>query len=117
MRLRKEKHLHLLKIKWINYPRLKRRPNLNPVLSTLRYFREEYEAHVFERTCPAGVCSELKRYRIVPDKCKGCTLCAKKCPSDAIVGAVKTPHVVVPDKCIGCGTCVDVCKFDAIIVE
>ena len=89
----------------------------NPVLSTLRYFREEYEAHVFERTCPAGVCAELKRYRIVPETCKGCTLCAKKCPADAIVGAVKTPHVIVPDKCIGCGTCVDVCKFDAILVE
>ena len=89
----------------------------NPVLSTLRYFREEYEAHVFERRCPAGVCTELKRYRIVPEMCKGCTLCAKKCPADAIVGAVKTPHVIVPDKCIGCGTCVDVCKFDAIIVE
>jgi NADH:ubiquinone oxidoreductase subunit F (NADH-binding)/Pyruvate/2-oxoacid:ferredoxin oxidoreductase delta subunit len=89
----------------------------NPVLSTLRYFREEYEAHVFERTCPAGICSELKRYRIVPETCKGCTLCAKKCPADAIVGSVKGPHVIVTDKCIGCGTCVDVCKFDAIIVE
>jgi len=89
----------------------------NPVLSTLRYFRQEYEAHVFERTCPAGVCAELKRYSINPETCKGCTLCVKKCPADAIVGAVKTPHVIVPDKCVGCGTCVDVCKFDAITVQ
>lgn len=89
----------------------------NPVVSTLRYFRDEYEAHVFERRCPAGVCSELKRYSIDPETCKGCTLCAKKCPADAIVGAAKSPHVIVPDKCIGCGTCVDVCKFQAIVVE
>jgi len=89
----------------------------NPVLSTLKYFRHEYEAHVFERNCPAGVCAELKRYSIVPEACKGCTLCARKCPADAIVGAVKTPHVIVPDKCIGCGACVDACKFDAITVD
>jgi len=89
----------------------------NPVLSTLRWFRDEYEAHIFERRCPAGACTELLRYTIDTDKCKGCTLCAKKCPTDAIMGAPKTPHYIVPDKCIGCGTCLEVCRFDAVNVE
>ncbi len=87
----------------------------NPVVSTLRFFRDEYEAHVFERRCPAGVCTELVQYRIDADKCKGCTLCMKKCPADAIVGAVKKAHYIVADKCIGCGACMDACKFDAVI--
>ncbi len=89
----------------------------NPVLSTLRWFRDEYEAHIYERRCPAGACTELLTYRIDPDKCRGCTLCAKKCPADAILGAPKSPHYVIPDKCIGCGTCVEVCRFDAVIKE
>jgi len=89
----------------------------NPVLSTLRWFRDEYEAHIYERRCPAGVCTELLTYRIDPDACKGCTLCAKKCPADAILGAPKSPHYIVPDKCIGCGTCVAACRFNAVIVE
>ena len=89
----------------------------NPVLSTLRWFRDEYEAHVYERRCPAGVCKELLVYRIDPDKCRGCTLCAKKCPTVAILGAPKSPHYIIPDKCIGCGTCLDVCKFEAVIRE
>ncbi len=89
----------------------------NPVLSTLRWFKDEYEAHIFERRCPSGTCTELLLYSIDQDKCRGCTLCAKKCPADAIMGAPKSPHYIVPDKCIGCGTCRDVCRFDAVIVE
>ncbi len=89
----------------------------NPVLSTLRYFRDEYEAHIFERRCPAGVCTELLTYRIDAEKCKGCTLCAKKCPAEAIMGTPRSPHYIIPDKCIGCGTCVDVCRLHAVVVE
>jgi NADH:ubiquinone oxidoreductase subunit F (NADH-binding)/Pyruvate/2-oxoacid:ferredoxin oxidoreductase delta subunit len=86
----------------------------NPVLSTLRFFRNEYEAHVFERRCPAHVCTDLLQYSIDPDKCKGCTLCKKKCPVDAIMGAPKSPHYIITDKCIGCGTCLEVCRFGAV---
>lgn len=89
----------------------------NPVLSTLRWFRDEYEAHIFERRCPAGVCRELLHYEIDAELCRGCMLCAKNCPADAILGKAKTPHFIIPDKCIGCGTCVDVCKFDAVTVN
>ena len=87
----------------------------NPVLSTLKYFRDEYEAHVVEKRCPAGVCKKLLHYEIVEDKCKGCTACARKCPVGAISGAVKTPHKIDPQKCIKCGACMDTCKFGAII--
>ncbi|MEN6497542.1 MAG: NADH-ubiquinone oxidoreductase-F iron-sulfur binding region domain-containing protein, partial [Thermoguttaceae bacterium] len=87
----------------------------NPVLSTLRFFRHEYEAHIFERHCPAGVCQELITYSIDPEKCKGCTLCTKKCPADAIVGSLKNPHYIIVEKCIGCGTCMDVCRPGAIM--
>jgi len=89
----------------------------NPVLSTLRWFRDEYEAHIFERRCPARVCTELLEYRIDEALCVGCGLCAKKCPAEAILGAAKSPHYIVPDKCVGCGTCVDVCPRDAVIAE
>jgi len=89
----------------------------NPILSTLKWFRDEYEAHIYERRCPAGVCTGLLTYEIDTDKCKGCTLCAKNCPADAILGSAKTPHFILDDKCIGCGTCVDVCRFDAVLVK
>ena len=85
----------------------------NPVLSTLRWFRHEYEAHVYDRCCPAKACMELIQYRIT-EKCTGCTLCTKKCPAEAIVGTVKNPHTIVADKCIGCGACADSCRFHAI---
>ena len=89
----------------------------NPVLSTLKWFRHEYEQHIFERTCPAGVCKDLIQYKIDEEKCIGCTVCSKKCPTGAIMGARRTPHYIVPDKCIGCGACVESCKFDAISFE
>ncbi len=89
----------------------------NPVLSTLRWFRDEYEAHIYDRHCPAGVCTELLEYTIDEEKCIGCTLCKKKCPVDAIMGAPKSPHYIIPDKCIGCGNCVTVCRFDAVLAE
>ena len=87
----------------------------NPVLSTIRYFRDEYEAHIKEKRCPAGICKALLRYSIDPDKCKGCTLCARKCPAECITGTVKQPHVIDQDKCIKCGECMNNCKFDAIV--
>ena len=85
----------------------------NPVLSTLRWFRDEYEAHVYDRVCPAKACTELITYNI-NEKCTGCTICAKKCPVDAIVGTVKNPHHIVLDKCISCGACADACRFGAV---
>jgi NADH:ubiquinone oxidoreductase subunit F (NADH-binding)/Pyruvate/2-oxoacid:ferredoxin oxidoreductase delta subunit len=86
----------------------------NPVLSTLRWFRDEYEAHIFERKCSARVCVELLNYTIDAEKCTGCTLCTKQCPTTAIMGEKKTAHYIMQDKCIACGTCADVCKFDAV---
>jgi NADH:ubiquinone oxidoreductase subunit F (NADH-binding)/NAD-dependent dihydropyrimidine dehydrogenase PreA subunit len=86
----------------------------NPVLSTLRWFPDEYEAHVYDRRCPSGACSELLRYTIDADKCVGCTRCAKACPAGAIGGTAKKPHAIAEARCIGCGSCIDSCKFGAI---
>jgi len=87
----------------------------NPVLSTLRYFRDEYEAHIKEKRCPAGVCKELILYSILEDLCTGCHRCFRECPQQAISGEAKKPHEIDPAKCIKCGICYDVCKFDAVV--
>jgi len=89
----------------------------NPVLSTLRYFRDEYEAHILDQTCPAGVCKALIEYYIIADKCTGCGVCLPKCPQNAISGEKKELHVIDPELCIECGVCRDVCKFDAVGVR
>ncbi len=86
----------------------------NPVLSTLRYFRDEYIAHVVDKKCPAGVCKSLLSFEIDPDKCKGCTACSRVCPAGAISGTVKNPHVIDKSKCLKCGACMEKCKFGAI---
>ncbi len=87
----------------------------NPVLSTIHYFRDEYEAHIKEKRCPAGHCQALLEYYIEPDKCRGCTLCARQCPAGCISGKVKEPHVIDTKKCIKCGACMSACKFGAVI--
>ncbi len=88
----------------------------NPVLSTLKYFREEYIAHVRDKKCPAGVCKKLLQYKIT-DKCTGCTACARVCPTAAISGKVKEKHVIDQSKCVKCGACMEKCRFGAIIKE
>ena len=87
----------------------------NPVLSTLHYFRDEYVAHIRDKKCPAGVCEGLLQMTIVPDLCKGCSLCTKVCPANAISGERKSPHTIDQDKCIKCGACIEKCPFKAII--
>ena len=88
-----------------------------PVLSTLKVFRDEYEAHVIEKRCPAGNCQALRKYKIDPDKCKGCSKCARNCPVNAITGKIKQPFTIDTNKCIKCGACQENCPFDAIVVE
>ena len=87
----------------------------NPVLTTIRYFRDEYEAHIFDKKCPAGVCKELLTFTIDAEKCTGCTACSRKCPQNAITGEKKKPHEIDQSLCIKCGVCYDTCKFESII--
>ena len=87
----------------------------NPVLATLKFFREEYVAHIQDKKCPAGVCKALMTYSIEADKCRGCTACARKCPAGAIEGKVKEVHTIHTDKCIKCGVCLETCKFGAVV--
>ena len=89
----------------------------NPVLTTLKYFRDEYEAHIHDKKCPAGVCKPLIKFTVNPDKCVGCTACAKACPTKCISGERKEVHVIDQEKCVKCGICRDTCKFDAIDIE
>ena len=88
-----------------------------PVISTIHAFREEYEEHILKKHCKAGVCSNLRTYKIDPKKCKGCSKCARNCPVNAITGKIKTPFVIDNEKCIKCGTCKDNCAFGAIYTE
>ena len=89
----------------------------NPVLTTLRYFPDEYEAHIKEKRCPAGVCSELIQYSIDETKCTGCGVCKRDCPQGVISGEKKKAHKIAPKGCIKCGVCAEVCKFGAIIIK
>jgi len=86
----------------------------NPILSTIKYFKNEYIAHIVDKKCPAGECTALRAFKIDPEKCKGCTKCSKVCPAGAIVGMVKEKHEILQDKCIKCGACVSSCPFKAI---
>jgi NADH:ubiquinone oxidoreductase subunit F (NADH-binding)/Pyruvate/2-oxoacid:ferredoxin oxidoreductase delta subunit len=86
----------------------------NPVLSSLKYFRNEYEEHIFNRKCPSNSCTELRSWFIDVDMCTGCSICAKRCPSEAIIGTARHPYFIVQEKCIGCGICYEVCKFSAV---
>jgi NADH:ubiquinone oxidoreductase subunit F (NADH-binding) len=88
----------------------------NPVLTTIKYFRDEYEAHIRDHKCPAKVCKPLITFSILEDKCTGCQLCRLRCPAEAVLGSKKEPHQILQEKCIKCGTCFDGCKFDAVVV-
>ncbi|MDE7306685.1 MAG: NADH-quinone oxidoreductase subunit NuoF [Clostridia bacterium] len=87
----------------------------NPILSAMEHFGDEYKAHIYEKKCPAGVCKSLLNYYIEPDRCRGCTLCARNCPANAISGVVKSVHEIDPKKCIKCGQCIAHCRFSAIV--
>ena len=89
----------------------------NPVLSTIRYFKDEYLAHIRDKKCPAAVCKDLIQYSIIAEKCTGCLACIKPCPQEAITGELKQVHILAQDKCIKCGACFEVCNFDAINIE
>jgi ferredoxin len=86
----------------------------NPVLSTLRFFKDEYRVHIRDKKCPAGVCKALIEYSIIEEKCTGCQLCNKNCPEGAVTGERRKPQVIDPKKCIKCGVCYEVCRFDAV---
>lgn len=88
----------------------------NPVISTLKHFRHEYEAHIYEKRCPAKVCRALIRYEINTEVCTGCTVCSRNCPTEAISGERRKPHTIDPEVCIRCGICMQVCNFNAISV-
>jgi len=89
----------------------------NPVLTTIKYFRDEYVAHIQEHRCPAGKCKALIKYEIIAEKCTGCGLCLRQCAVKAITGTKKQPHIIDQDKCVRCGLCLSSCKFDAIVVH
>jgi NAD-dependent dihydropyrimidine dehydrogenase PreA subunit len=89
----------------------------NPVESTLKHFRDEYEAHIYEKRCPAKVCRAMIRYEILEDMCTGCTVCARNCPVDAIHGERRQPHIIDPDTCVRCGICLQVCNFSAVTIK
>jgi NADH-quinone oxidoreductase subunit F len=89
----------------------------NPVLTTIRYFRDEYDAHIRDHKCPAKQCKPLLTYSIDAEKCIGCTSCARKCPANAITGEAKKPHAIDPAKCIRCGVCHSTCRFGAVCVD
>jgi NADH-quinone oxidoreductase subunit F len=89
----------------------------NPVLTTLQYFRDEYEAHIINKKCPAGQCTALINYRIIEDKCVGCGLCKRVCPANAISGKTRELHEINSDICVKCGKCFEVCKFKAVVID
>ncbi len=89
----------------------------NPVLTTLRYFKEEYMAHIRDHKCPAGVCKDLITYSIDPELCTGCMSCARQCPAQCITGKKKAAHIIDAEKCLRCGICMDTCKFNAVVIS